>query len=58
MNNFYQKLAHLLPQKIVYFCYIRFMAEVTTYEEGGTYHPNDMNFEKANELWERKYGKI
>jgi len=35
MNNFYQRVAHLLPKPIVYYCIIRAFAAVT-YDEWGS----------------------
>lgn len=57
-NTIYQKIAHLLPAKLIYFCYIRFMANATTLDEGSYMTPDEMTFSKANELWERRYGKM
>ena len=56
MEKFYQHVAQLLPPKLVYFCYIRFMAHATTTDEGQKITPDGMTFSKAVELWERKYG--
>ena len=58
MNKVYQKLARVLPKRLVYFCYIQFMAEVTTFREGRKVTPDDMSFSLAHKLWQDKYGKI
>lgn len=58
MNKFYQFVAHLLPSKLVYFCYIRFLAHATTTDEGQKMTPDEMTFSKAVELWERKHGRV
>lgn len=58
MNKFYEKIAYYLPHKLVYFCYIRFMANATTTDEGCKMTPDEMTFTKATELWERKHGRV
>lgn len=57
-NKIYQYIAHKLPPRLVYFCFIRFMAHGTTYKDGTYYQPDEMSFSKACELWEDKYGKV
>jgi len=57
-NKIYQNIAHLLPSKLVYFAFIRFMAHATTHKGGTHYQPDEMTFSKACELWEDKYGKV
>ncbi len=52
VNNIYQWIADRLPKKLVYFCYIRFMAYVTTHGEGEFMQPDEMSFSKAVEIWE------
>lgn len=56
-DKIYQKLAYFLPSRLIYFCYIRFMAHATTTDEGSRMTPDEMTFGKATELWERSYGK-
>jgi len=56
-DKIYQKLAYLIPSRLVYFCYIRLMAHATTTDEGCKMTPDEMGFSKAAELWERSYGK-
>lgn len=56
--SIYQRIAHLLPAKLVYYCYIRFVANATSLDEGSTVTPDEMSFSKACELWERRYGKM
>ena len=51
------KIAWLLPQRIVYFAFIRFWAFATSFDEGATMTPDEMTWTKAIELWERKFGK-
>ena len=58
MDNFYHKIARMMPKKLVYFCYINFMAHATTTDEGRKMTPDEMTFAKAVELWERTYGKM
>ncbi len=57
-NQISQFIAGLLPARIIYFCYIRFMAEVTTFEEGRTLTPDQVTFSKATNLYEKKHGKF
>lgn len=52
VNNIYQWIADKLPKKLIYFCYIRFMAYVTTHGEGEFMQPDEMTFSKATEIWE------
>lgn len=52
VNDFYQWCASKLPKKIVYFCYINFMAYVTTHGEGKSMTPDEVTFSKAVEIWE------
>ena len=52
VNNIYQWIADKLPKKLVYFCYIRFMAYATTHGEGERMTPDEMGFSKAVEIWE------
>jgi hypothetical protein len=53
-NKIYQKIAFLLPRRLVYFCYIRFMGHATSTGEGKKITPDEMTFSKACELWEVK----
>jgi hypothetical protein len=53
VNKFYQWVADKLPKKLVYFCYIRFMAYVTTHGEGERMTPNEIGFSKAVDIWEK-----
>lgn len=52
VNKFYQWVASILPKKLIYFCYINFMAYVTTHGEGERMTPDEMTFSKAVEIWE------
>lgn len=52
VNDIYQWIADMLPKKLVYFCYIRFMAFATTHGEGERITPDEMTFSKAVEIWE------
>jgi len=47
-----------MPAKLVYHCYIRFLAHATSTDEGRSMTPDEMTFSKATEIWERKYGKM
>jgi hypothetical protein len=58
MDKLYFKIAYWLPPKLIYFCYIRFMAHATTWKEGSTMTPDEIGFSKAIEFWEDKYGKF
>jgi len=53
----WQKIAHWLPKKLVYFAFIRFWAFATTHDEGCKMTPDEMTWSKASEIWER-YNKI
>lgn len=55
METFYRWVVRLLPAKLIYFAYIRFMAHATCTDEGTRYTPDEMTFSKAVELWERTY---
>lgn len=55
MEKIYQKIAWLLPQRLVYFAFIRFWANATTFEEGSKITPDEMTWAKAIELWEKRY---
>ncbi len=48
----YQWIAEHLPKRLVYFCYIRFLAFATTHGEGTQMTPDEMTFSKATEIWE------
>ena len=48
----YQWIAEHLPKRLVYFCYIRFLAFATTHGEGTQMTPDEMTFSKAVEIWE------
>lgn len=52
VNNIYQWIADRLPKKLIYFCYIRFIAYVTTHGEGERMTPDEIGFSKAVEIWE------
>lgn len=58
MTKIYEKIAWMLPKKVVYFAFIRFWAHATSYKEGQTMTPDEMSWTKAIELWEDKYGKV
>ncbi len=52
VNDIYQWVASKLPKKLIYFCYINFMAYVTTHGEGIRMTPDEITFSKAVEIWE------
>ena len=52
VNKFYQWVANLLPRKLVFFCYMQFMAYVTTHGEGERMTQDEVGFSKAIEIWE------
>ena len=52
MTKIYQWIAGKLPKRLVYFCYIHFMAYVTTHGEGLSMTPDEVTFSKAVEIWE------
>lgn len=52
INKLYQWIANKLPKKLVYFCYIRFMAFASTHGEGEKMMPDEITFSKAVEIWE------
>lgn len=56
-DKIYNKIAWLLPQRVIYFAFFRFWANATTFEEGAEMTPDQMKWDKAIELWERKYDK-
>ena len=56
-DKIYNKIAWLLPQRVVYWAFIRFWANATTFEEGAKMTPDDMTWTKAMYLWERKHRK-
>lgn len=51
-TKIYQWIAEKLPKRLVYFCYIRFMAYATTHGEGEKMAPDEITFSKAVEIWE------
>lgn len=53
VTKIYQWIADKLPKRLIYFCYIRFMAFATTHGEGQKMTPNEITFSKAVEIWER-----
>lgn len=53
-----QWIAWQLPPKVVYFAFIRFWAHATCTDEGAGMTPTEMTWDKAIDLWERKYGRI
>lgn len=52
ITKLYQWIANKLPKKLVYFCYIRFMAFASTHGEGEKMTPDEITFSKAVEIWE------
>jgi hypothetical protein len=52
VTKFYQWLARKFPRRLIYFCYIEFMAFCTTHGEGTSITPDDMIFSKATKIWE------
>lgn len=52
VNRIYQWIASKLPKKLVYFCFISFIAYVTTHGEGSNLSPDEITFSKAVEIWE------
>ena len=52
VTKFYQWLASKLPKRLVYFCFIHFMAYATSHGDGVTMSPDEMTFSKAVEIWE------
>lgn len=52
VNDFYQWIADKIPKRLVYFCFIRFMAYATTHGEGTRMTPDEITFSKAIEIWE------
>lgn len=57
MEKLYQWVAYRLPQRLVYFVFIRFWANATTIDEGRNMTPDEMTWTKAIELWERYHEK-
>lgn len=54
-NKIYNKIAWLLPQRVVFYAFFRFWGLATNFEEGSKMSPDEMTWSKAIELWERKY---
>lgn len=54
-NIIYQKISYYIPAKLVFFIFIRFWSNATTKDEGSTMTPTQMTWDKAIELWERRY---
>lgn len=52
VNNIYQWIAHRLPKRLIYFCYIEFMARVTASPGGEREVVGDINFNKATKIWD------
>lgn len=52
MTRLYQWIASKLPKRLVYFCFINFMAYATTHGEGTMMSPDEITFSKAVEIWE------
>ena len=52
VNKIYQWIADKLPKRLIFFCYVRFMAFATTHGEGVKMTPDEMGFSKAVEIWE------
>ncbi len=55
METVYWKIAFWLPQRVVYFAFIRFWSAATTHKEGTKMTPDQMTWTKAIELWEDRY---
>lgn len=56
-DKIYNRIAWMLPQRVIYFAFFRFWGHATSYKEGGTMTPDQMSWQKAIELWEDRYGK-
>jgi len=56
-DKIYNKIAWLLPQRVVYWAFFRFWSCATSFEEGAKMSPDEMTWSKALELWERKHKK-
>lgn len=54
-DKIYNKIAWMLPQRVVYWAFFRFWGCATTFEEGVKMTPDEMTWSKAIELWERKH---
>ena len=52
VTKIYQWIASMLPKRLLYLCYIHFMAYVTTHGEGSKLSPDEITFSKAVEIWE------
>ena len=52
VTKVYQCIAGKLPKRLLYLCYMQFMAYVTTHGEGSKLSPNEITFDKAVEIWE------
>lgn len=57
-DKIYEKIAWLLPERVVYFAFFRFWGCATSFEEGAKMTPDQMTWTKAIELWEKKHSKI
>jgi hypothetical protein len=57
-NRTAQWIAGKLPPRLVYFAFIRLWAHATSTDEGQNMTPDEMNWTKALELWERTHGKV
>ena len=53
VDKIYQKITNLLPTRLIYFCYFRFMAFATTHDEGSKMTSDEITFSKATEIWSR-----
>jgi hypothetical protein len=56
-DKIYTKIAWLLPQRLVYWAFIRFWSSVTTFEEGAHMTPDQITFSLAIDLWNRRHQK-
>lgn len=54
-NKITQFVVDLLPERVIYFAYIRFMAYVTTHDVGVAMTPDEVTFSKAMGIWNRSH---
>ena len=55
MDALYRFIANILPNRVVYFCYVRVHAYATTTKYSNT-SPDEVTWQEALECWEEQGG--
>lgn len=56
-DKIYRKISWWLPERLVYWSFVRFWSLATSFEEGANMTPDEMTWSKAIDLWVRKHQK-